>query len=232
MAFSVEGRVPLLDLELVEFAAAIPSGLKVSGQTGKYFFKKAMEPFLPHEIIYRGKAGFGVRLRRWMTRDLSAGVRDTLSSRALRERGVFDDAAVLRLLEETMTGTADGAYPLYSLLAFETWCQRVLDDVSQLAGCRRARHAINPIAIPVWAVRSIYQLDPEKRCTDTNRWRSRRPPGKTDGTARRHIAPRQAGRRLRHQRATCGARPTRRASGGDLLRAGAIPLSPGLAHSR
>jgi asparagine synthase (glutamine-hydrolysing) len=127
MAFSVEGRVPLLDLELVEFAAAIPSGLKVSGQTGKYIFKKAMEPFLPHEIIYRGKAGFGVPLRRWMSRDLSARVRDTLSSRAIRERGVFDGAAVQQLIDQTMTGVVDGSYPLFSLLAFESWCRRFLD---------------------------------------------------------------------------------------------------------
>jgi asparagine synthase (glutamine-hydrolysing) len=127
MAFSVEGRVPLLDLELVEFAAAIPSDLKVSGHTGKYIFKKAMEPFLPQEIIYRAKAGFGVPLRRWMTRDLNARVRDTLSARAVRERGVFDDEAVQRLIDQTMTGETDGSYPLFSLLAFETWCRKLLD---------------------------------------------------------------------------------------------------------
>ena len=127
MAFSVEGRVPLLDLEFVEFAAGIPSDLKVSGQTGKYIFKKAMEPSLPHEIIYRGKAGFGVPLRRWMTRDLCTRVRDTLSSSAFHTRGVFDSAAVQRLIDDTMAGTADGAYPLFSMLAFETWCQRQVD---------------------------------------------------------------------------------------------------------
>ncbi len=127
MAFSVEGRVPLLDLEFVEFAATIPSRLKVSGRTGKYIFKKTMETFLPQEIIYRGKAGFGVPLRRWMTRDLSGRVRDTLSSRAFRERGVFDDAAVDRLIDQTMTGAVDGSYPLFSVLAFETWCRRFLD---------------------------------------------------------------------------------------------------------
>jgi asparagine synthase (glutamine-hydrolysing) len=127
MAFGVEGRVPLLDLEFVEFAAAIPSHLKVSGQTGKYIFKKAMEPILPHEIIYRGKAGFGVPLRRWVTRDMTARLRDTLSSRALRDRGLFDPAAVQRLIDDTTAGTVDGAYPLFSLFAFETWCQRLLD---------------------------------------------------------------------------------------------------------
>jgi asparagine synthase (glutamine-hydrolysing) len=142
MAFSVEGRVPLLDLEFVEFAATIPSRLKVSHGTGKYIFKKAMETFLPNDVVYRPKAGFGVPLRRWMTRDLSGRVRETLSSRALRERGVFDDAAVQQLIDGTMAGDVDGSYPLYSLLAFETWCQRVLDTASPLepaAAAERAR---------------------------------------------------------------------------------------------
>lgn len=127
MAFGVEGRVPLLDLEFVEFAAAIPSRFKVSRLTGKYIFKKAMEPFLPREVIYRDKAGFGVPLRRWMTRDLRELVRETLSLRAVRDRGVFDDMAVQHLVDQTHAGKVDGAYPIYSLLAFETWCRRFLD---------------------------------------------------------------------------------------------------------
>jgi asparagine synthase (glutamine-hydrolysing) len=129
MAFSVEGRVPLLDLEFVEFASTIPSRFKMSGHTGKYIFKKAMEPFLPQDIIHRNKAGFGVPLRRWMTRDLSPRLRDTLSSKAFRERGVFDESAVQQLIDDTQAGTADGAYPLFSVLAFETWCRRFLDRV-------------------------------------------------------------------------------------------------------
>jgi asparagine synthase (glutamine-hydrolysing) len=129
MAFSVEGRVPLLDHEFVKFAAAIPSHLKVTGDTGKYIFKKAMEPFLPDEIIYRPKAGFGVPLRRWLTGELRARVHDTLLSRTVRTRGVFDQAAVQRLIEGTMGGEIDGSYPLFSLLAFETWCERFLDRV-------------------------------------------------------------------------------------------------------
>jgi asparagine synthase (glutamine-hydrolysing) len=134
MAFSVEGRVPLLDLDFVEFAASIPSDLKVCGHTGKYIFKKAMEPFLPPEIIYREKAGFGVPLRRWMTHDLSERVRDTLSSSTLRRRGVFDDCTVQRLLDATMSGDVDGSYPLFSVFAFETWCERFLDRPATDAG--------------------------------------------------------------------------------------------------
>ena len=132
MAFGVEGRVPLLDLEFVNFAASIPSDMKVSGQTGKYIFKKAMEPLLPHEIIYRGKAGFGVPLRRWITRDLTTRLRDTLSLSTVRARGVFDADAVQKLIGQTMAGEVDGSYSLFSLLAFETWCQRLLGASSRL----------------------------------------------------------------------------------------------------
>ena len=127
MAFGVEGRVPLLDLEFVEFAAAIPSRFKMSRLTSKYIFKKAMEPFLPLEAIYRSKTGFGVPLRRWMTRDLKDLVRETLSPRAVRARGVFDDSAVQTLIDETQASRIDGAYPLFSVLAFETWCRLFLD---------------------------------------------------------------------------------------------------------
>lgn len=127
MAFSVEGRVPLLDLELVEFVASIPAALKVSGLQGKYIFKKAMEPFLPRAAIYRPKTGFVVPLRRWMTNDLRDLVSDTLSARAVRERGVFDSPTVQALLAATHSGSTDGAYPLFSLFAFETWCRRFLD---------------------------------------------------------------------------------------------------------
>ncbi len=143
MAFSIEGRVPLLDLEFMEFAASIPSNLKISGHTGKYIFKKAMAPLLPHDVIYRGKAGFGVPLRRWMTRDLSARVRDTLSARAIRERGVFDAGAVQQLIDQTMAGAVDGSYPLFSLLAFETWCRTMLDTSAAVETALPPQHALS-----------------------------------------------------------------------------------------
>lgn len=134
MAFSVEGRVPLLDLPLVEFAATIPSRFKISGRVGKYIFKKAMEPFLPPGIVYRSKAGFGVPLRRWIARDLKTRVMDTLSPRAIRNRGIFDAPSVQALIEQTQSGAIDGAYPIFSLLAFETWCARFLDRPAAATG--------------------------------------------------------------------------------------------------
>ena len=97
MASGVEVRVPLLDPDLIALAVSLPEALKQHGSVGKWIFKKAMEPVLPREVIYRPKTGFGAPVRRWMQHELKGLVDDTLSPRSLRERGLFDPAAVSRL---------------------------------------------------------------------------------------------------------------------------------------
>jgi asparagine synthase (glutamine-hydrolysing) len=128
MAVGVETRVPFLDLDLVEFAARIPIGLKQRGTVGKWVLKKAMEPYLPHDVIYRPKSGFGAPLRRWMRHELRPLVGDLLSERSLRSRGLFDPRAVERLIKQNDTGEVDAAYTLLSLLGIEIWCRTYLDE--------------------------------------------------------------------------------------------------------
>lgn len=127
MAVGVEVRVPLLDLELVEFAARIPTNIKQRGGVGKWVFKKAMEPHLPHDVIYRPKSGFGAPLRRWMRDELRPLVGDLLGEQSLRRRGLFDPQAVARLIEANQTGRIDANYTLLSLLSIEIWCRRFID---------------------------------------------------------------------------------------------------------
>ncbi|HEV2146813.1 MAG TPA: asparagine synthase (glutamine-hydrolyzing), partial [Longimicrobiaceae bacterium] len=98
MAAGVEVRVPLLDLQVVELAARIPARMKQKGRTGKAIFKRAMEPHLPREVIYREKTGFGVPLRRWLRAELRDRVEEVLSPDSLRSRGLFDPRAVQRLM--------------------------------------------------------------------------------------------------------------------------------------
>ncbi|MDH4114263.1 MAG: asparagine synthase C-terminal domain-containing protein [Burkholderiaceae bacterium] len=128
MAAGVEVRVPFLDLDLVEHVARIPHDLKQRGRTGKWVLKKAMEPYLPRDIIYRAKAGFGAPLRRWMRHDLRPLLGDLLSPVRLKRRGLFDDAAVQRLLARNDSGETDAAYTLLSLMNIELWCSAFLDD--------------------------------------------------------------------------------------------------------
>jgi asparagine synthase (glutamine-hydrolysing) len=127
MAAGVEVRVPLLDLDLVALATRIPAGYRQRGMEGKAVFKRAMEPLLPREVIYRPKSGFGVPLRSWMNRELRSVVDDALSPAVLRARGLFDPAAVRRLVELDRSGRVDGAYTLLALITVELWCRMFVD---------------------------------------------------------------------------------------------------------
>jgi asparagine synthase (glutamine-hydrolysing) len=127
MAVAVEIRVPLLDIDLVRFATRVPSSLKQQGRVGKAIFKRAMEPYLPREIIYRPKSGFGAPLRRWLRHEFRAQLEDTLHPDALRRRGYFDPVAVRRLIDRDRSGAIDGSYTLFALMCFELWCRRFID---------------------------------------------------------------------------------------------------------
>jgi asparagine synthase (glutamine-hydrolysing) len=127
MAVGVEIRVPLLDLDMVKFAARVPTGVKLRGRTTKAIFKQAMEPYLPREVIYRAKTGFGAPLRRWLREELRDYVDDTLAATAVRRRGIFDPAAVSRLVELDRKGRVDGSYTIFALMCFELWCRKFLD---------------------------------------------------------------------------------------------------------
>lgn len=141
MAAGVEVRVPLLDLELVKLAGRIPGNLKQRGGTGKWIFKRAMEPVLPRNVIYRPKTGFGVPLRRWLRGPLQALVDDTLSHESISKRGVFDSQSIERLRQEDEDGIVDASYSIFSLLCIELWCRQYIDGNYALDAGRGIRSA-------------------------------------------------------------------------------------------
>lgn len=129
MAAGVEVRVPFLDLNLVEFARHIPSKFKQRGRHGKWVLKKAMEPYLPKDVIYRSKSGFGGPLRRWLQTDLRDWLDDVLSVDRLQRRGLFDAKAVHRLIAANADGRIDASYTLFSLACIEIWCNYFIDGI-------------------------------------------------------------------------------------------------------
>ena len=130
MAEGIEIRVPLLDLELVDLATRIPPRLKQRGSTGKFIFKKAMEPDLPKSVIYREKTGFGAPIRRWLRVELRDRVDDVLSEKSLRNRGLFDALAVRRLIDLDRAGLVDGSYTIFSLMCVELWARMFVDPTT------------------------------------------------------------------------------------------------------
>jgi asparagine synthase (glutamine-hydrolysing) len=127
MLVSLETRVPLLDHVLVEFAARIPSSLKLRGERGKHILKQAMAHDLPREVLTRSKMGFGVPIARWFQTDLKDFVVDVLADRRAGQRGIVRPEVVKQLLATHRAGHHDRSPQLWALICFELWCRTWLD---------------------------------------------------------------------------------------------------------
>ena len=91
-------------------------------------FKKAMEPYLPKEIIYRTKSGFGSPLRRWIDKELVELRDDLLSKTSINNRGIFNSLAIRDLIEKNSKGYCDASYTILSLMCIELWCRNFQSD--------------------------------------------------------------------------------------------------------
>jgi asparagine synthase (glutamine-hydrolysing) len=121
MAHSLEVREPLMDHDVVEWMAQVPSALKMHGSEGKYLLKKAMEPHLPHDVLYRPKMGFAVPLARWFRGPLRGRVREALLGDRLAETGWFNRLTMQGIIDQHESGTRDHSVPIWSLLMFDAF---------------------------------------------------------------------------------------------------------------
>jgi len=127
MATSLECRVPLLDHELVELAAAIPESLKIRGGRLKHVMKEAVSHLLPKDILDRSKRGFGTPMGAWLKGELAPLVRDVLGPEAIRRRGLLAASEVETLIAAHEANRIDGTDRLLSLLNLEIWSRIYLD---------------------------------------------------------------------------------------------------------
>jgi asparagine synthase (glutamine-hydrolysing) len=127
MAHSLEVREPLMDHPLVEWLATLPSSMKVHGQEGKWLLKKAMEPCLPREILYRPKMGFAVPLGRWFRGPLRDRVREALLGERLAGTGFFDRDYLRHLVDQHQSGLRDYSSSLWALLMFDAFLRNVVE---------------------------------------------------------------------------------------------------------
>jgi asparagine synthase (glutamine-hydrolysing) len=121
MSESTEVRVPFVDPEVVRAAFSLAGSAKVSHGRGKVALKKAAEPWLPREIVYRPKASFSAPLRAWVAHDLHSLVDDLVLSGELVRSGFLQRAAVERLVDEERTGRHDRSKQIWQLLTLELW---------------------------------------------------------------------------------------------------------------
>lgn len=124
MAASIESRVPYLDHELVEFAAALPPRAKLRGWRTKVVLRDALRTLVPEEIITRRKMGFPVPIGRWLRSEHWPLVEEFVMGPRARARGLFDPSYVRRLAIEHRDGLANHGDRLWLLINLEMW-QRI-----------------------------------------------------------------------------------------------------------
>jgi asparagine synthase (glutamine-hydrolysing) len=124
MAVSLEVRAPMLDHKFMELVASIPSGLKLKNGTGKYILKKALEPVLPAEILYRPKQGFAIPLDVWFKRELKDMARRIILE---TDDGILDNRFLKKIWDQHQKGYHDRSALLWSALMFRKWQQAFCD---------------------------------------------------------------------------------------------------------
>lgn len=128
MAVGVETRVPYLDRELVDFSTQLPPELKLKGATTKYLLKKVAERYLPLDVIYRPKTGFGAPIRKWIVEDMADMIAERLSTDNINRKGLFNPEKVHDLIRMNKSGEIDASYTIWSLLAIESWYDQFYEN--------------------------------------------------------------------------------------------------------
>jgi asparagine synthase (glutamine-hydrolysing) len=121
MANSLETRAPLLDYRVVEYAANIPSALKMKGKEKKFILKDTFSRLLPNDILYRKKMGFSVPLAEWLNNELRLMAEDAFNSNEGGLAECFNMNAVRQLWQKHQSGDYRYTQELWSMLAFELW---------------------------------------------------------------------------------------------------------------
>lgn len=127
MAVSLETREPLLDHRLLEFAATVPSSLKLRGATRKYLLRRILEPRVPASILARGKQGFEPPTGEWLRGPLADMTHALLLDGRLKDRGVFEARTVRDLWDDHRDGRRDHRERLWALVMLELWFREFID---------------------------------------------------------------------------------------------------------
>jgi asparagine synthase (glutamine-hydrolysing) len=130
MANGLEVRSPFLDYELFQWGVSLPTAFKVTATDYKVVLKKSLEPLVPRELLYRTKQGFGVPMAAWLRGPLEPLLRRSLSAPILHDTGYFQPQALMKLADDHISGAADHASTLWTLIMLERFLAREAGEVS------------------------------------------------------------------------------------------------------
>jgi len=121
MAVSLEGRVPLLDHRVAEFAWKLPLSMRIRQRQGKWILRQLLYRYVPREMVDRPKSGFGIPLATWLRGPLRAWAESLLEESRLRQDGYFDSTLIVKIWREHLSGKNNWEYCLWDVLMFQAW---------------------------------------------------------------------------------------------------------------
>jgi asparagine synthase (glutamine-hydrolysing) len=124
MAHALEVRVPLLDHKFVEWVSGLPSSSKLRNGEGKHIFKKALQPYLSDDILYRKKMGFSIPLASWLRGPLRESMKAAVLNPMLLDTGIFNPAFLKQMVDEHLAATKDHSTALWAVLMFEAFLRK------------------------------------------------------------------------------------------------------------
>jgi len=127
MTVSLEGREPLLDHRLIEFAAQLPPSLKIKNGSKKYLLKEIVHDYVPKQMMDRPKMGFGVPVFAWLRNELKYYTEEYMSNEAFERHGLFKPEGIKIIRERFFAGDRNYNSLFWYLLMFQIWYKRWMD---------------------------------------------------------------------------------------------------------
>lgn len=124
MAVSLETRVPLLDPNVIQFAASLPLEYKVRNGEGKWVLREVLYKYVPKNLIERPKMGFGVPLAEWLRGPLRDWAEILLDEKRLHQEGFFYVPLVRKKWREHLSAQRNWSYQLWDVLMFQAWLEK------------------------------------------------------------------------------------------------------------
>ncbi len=121
MAVGLEGRVPLLDHRVVEYAWRLPLSMKMRGGTGKWILRELLYRYVPRELVDRPKTGFGVPLATWLRGPLREWAEDLINESRLRKEGYLNPQPIRTAWAQFLSGKGAHEYQIWTVLMFQSW---------------------------------------------------------------------------------------------------------------
>ena len=121
MAVSLEGRVPLLDHRVVEFAARLPMSMKLRNGGGKWILRRLLDQYVPPELMDRPKKGFSLPIAEWLRGSLREWAEELLDESRMRRDGYFHPKIIRKVWEDHLSGQRDFRHHVWAVLMFQAW---------------------------------------------------------------------------------------------------------------